>query len=138
MWVHNGRSRAPFDEHPSLRGRSTSFRKGNTMSRNLSLAGLAATVMAAASLTANAALGAGGSGPVQAPATAGHAAPTCGVVTRTIMVPQTTYKTISVSDVEMRPVTRTRTVPVTRLVPETQTVMRLVTIEVPVQRTRTE
>src|SRR5262245_6046423 len=74
--------------------------------------------------------------PVQAPQASAETAPQ--VVTRTVMVPETTYQTVTQQQVVCRPVVRQKTVPVTRVIPEAQTVSKLVTVQVPEQRTRTE
>jgi YTV len=71
--------------------------------------------------------------PVQAPAQCGPQYVTC-----TIMVPQTTYKTITVPAVICRPETRQQNVTVCRMVPETQMVTCKSTICVPEQRTATQ
>src|SRR5688572_903056 len=58
--------------------------------------------------------------PVQAPQAVKSAAPQ--VVKRTILVPETTYKTVTREQVVMKPVQREETIPITRIVPERRTV----------------
>ena len=70
--------------------------------------------------------------PIQAPAKAAPAAPQ--VITCTVMVPQITYKTITVPDIVCRPETRQKNVSFCRLVPETTMVTKTDTIVVPEQR----
>lgn len=75
-------------------------------------------------------------GPVQAPGKYVPEAPQ--QVTCTIMVPQITYKTITVPDVICRTETRQKNVTVCRLVPETTMVSQVETVIVPEQRTATQ
>src|SRR5262245_24335591 len=77
--------------------------------------------------------------PAQAPQQAPMASPVQApqTITKTIMVPETTYKTVTQTCTVMKPVTRQESVPYTRMVAENQTVTKLVTIQVPEQRTRT-
>ena len=53
---------------------------------------------------------------IQAPAAVSSAP-----MTKTVLVPQTTYKTITQEQVVLKPVLREKTVPVTRMVSENQT-----------------
>lgn len=64
--------------------------------------------------------------PLQAPA----------VCTQTIMVPQTTYKTMTVVDVVCKPVVRQREVTACRMVPQTEMATCRMTVMVPERRTR--
>lgn len=73
--------------------------------------------------------------PMPAPSKEVPAAPQ--VVTCTIMVPQMTYKTVTVPDVVCRPETRQKNVSVCRLVPETTMVTKIDTVVVPERRTTT-
>jgi len=59
-------------------------------------------------------------------------------VTKTILVPHTQYKTMTVSAVVCKPVVRQKTIPVTRLIPETTMVTRMVPVVTPAARTRVE
>jgi hypothetical protein len=59
-------------------------------------------------------------------------------MTRTVMVPQTTYKTFTVPDVVCKPEVRQQTVSVCRMVPETQMVNHVETVMVPERRTATQ
>ena len=85
-----------------------------------------------------------GKSPIQAPAQAPVPAPlqtaACGpqVVTCTVMVPQMSYKTITVADVVCRPEVRQKNMTVCRMVPETTLVNRVETIVVPEQRKTTQ
>src|SRR5262245_64296872 len=60
------------------------------------------------------------------------------VVTCTVMVPQVSYKTVTVPDVVCRPEVRQQNVSVCRLVPETQMVTCNQTVCVPERRTATQ
>src|SRR5688500_5292379 len=64
--------------------------------------------------------------PIQTPA----------VVTKTIMVPHVEYQTRTVPDVICTPVARQKTVPVTRMVPETHMVVRRFPVVTPQPRTK--
>src|SRR5687768_11375164 len=68
-------------------------------------------------------------GPVQAP-------PVCQpqTITKTIMVPRVEYRTMTVPDFVCKPVVHQRTVPVTRMIPETTVVTRQVPIVTPEAR----
>lgn len=70
--------------------------------------------------------------PTQAPAAAACAPQT---VTCTVMVPQTTYKTVTVPSVQFTPEQRQQNVTVCRMVPETQMVNCTSTVVVPERRT---
>jgi hypothetical protein len=72
--------------------------------------------------------------PTQAPA---KAAPTTQVITKTVMVPQMTYKTFTVPDVVCRPEVHQKTVQVCRLVPETTMATCRMCVLVPEQRRKT-
>jgi YTV protein len=76
--------------------------------------------------------------PTQAPVQAPTAA--CGpqLVTCTVMVPQTTFKTITVPGIVCRPEVRQQNVTVCRMVPETQMVSCTATVVVPERRTATQ
>jgi hypothetical protein len=76
--------------------------------------------------------------PIQSPIQAPIKAEAPQVVTCTIMVPQMTYKTITVPDIVCRPEVRQKTITVCRLVPETKMVSRMDTVLVPEQRTFTQ
>jgi hypothetical protein len=69
------------------------------------------------------------------PAAAAPSAPQ--VVTKTVMVPQIAYTTITVSDIVCRPEVRQRTVTMCKLVPETKAVTYQATVLVPENRTQT-
>lgn len=60
------------------------------------------------------------------------------VVTKTIMVPQTTYKTMTVSDVVCKPELRQKMVTCTRMIPETTMVTRPIPVVTLEPRTRIE
>lgn len=80
--------------------------------------------------------------PIQAPVQAPLPGPTKEayapqVVTKTIMVPHTTYKTITVPDVVCKPEVRQKTVTVCRSIPETTFETCLETVMVPQQRFKT-
>jgi len=80
--------------------------------------------------------------PIQAPAQAPPSAPikeayAPQVVTKTIMVPHTTYKTITVPDVVCKPELRQKTVTVCRSIPETTFETCVETVMVPEQRFKT-
>src|SRR5438105_14892618 len=68
--------------------------------------------------------------PVQAPAAAAPQTVTC-----TVMVPQVTYKTVTVPAIQMRPEQRQQEVTVCRMVPETQMVSCTATVVVRARRT---
>jgi YTV len=73
---------------------------------------------------------------IQAPSKMPQQAPH--VVTCTVMVPQMSYKTVTVPDVVCRPEVRQKHVNVCRMVPETHMVRCVETICVPEQRTATQ
>jgi len=75
-------------------------------------------------------------GPVQAPSPAAACGPQ--VVTCTVMVPQVSYKTVTVPGVICRPETRQQNVTVCRMVPETKMVNVSTMIVVPERRTTTQ
>jgi hypothetical protein len=95
---------------------------------------LSSVFVVAASLLIERPALAGGPAPtaVQAPATC---APQ--VITKTIMVPQVTYKTMTVKAMVCRPEARQTTVKVCKLIPETKTATCQLTVMVPEQRKQT-
>jgi hypothetical protein len=79
---------------------------------------------------------AGPGSPVQAP-TQAPKAPAPQVITKTVLVPQVTYKTVTVQDVVCRPEVHQQTVTVCKLVPETQMTTCRATVMVPERRSQT-
>jgi hypothetical protein len=79
-----------------------------------------------------------GAAPAQAPAISPLPSPAQApaACTQTIMVPQMTYKTMTVMQTVCKPVVRQQTVTACRLVPQTETAMCRTTVMVPEQRTR--
>ena len=91
---------------------------------------LSAAIVLSASLLTGTMANAGGP-QVQAPATCQPQ-----TVTKIVMVPQVTYKTTTVPVCVLQPRVKQQNIMVRRLVPETKTVSRMVTVMVPHKQVR--